>query len=106
MRGGEIFVPKLPSYKILDLAKAIDQNKGIKIIGVRTGEKIHEELVSSTEFPLSVQKKDSFTIYPLKSYKTNNNNSKSYNSFNNSDYLSINKIKKLISKNIKDFDSI
>ena len=46
MKGGEIFVPKIPSFKIIDLAKAIDPNKRIKFIGVRPGEKIHEEMVS------------------------------------------------------------
>ena len=44
--GGEIFVPKISSYKILDLAKAIGPDCKIKIVGVRTGEKIHEELIS------------------------------------------------------------
>ena len=47
--GGEIIVPKLPSYKILDLAKAIDQNVKIEIIGIRQGEKIHEELISKAD---------------------------------------------------------
>ena len=42
--GGEIFVPKIPSYKILDLAKAICPNCKIKIIGIRSGEKLHENL--------------------------------------------------------------
>ena len=106
MKGGEIFVPKLPSYRILDLAKAIDSSKKIKIIGIRTGEKIHEELVSSNEFQLSTQNKDSFTIYPLKNNLKNNKRSHSYNSSNNPDFLSISQIKKLISVNIKDFDSI
>ena len=47
--GGEIFVPKLPSFKILDLAKAIDEKCKIKIIGIRPGEKISEELISYHE---------------------------------------------------------
>ena len=106
MRGGEIFVPKLPSYRILDLAKAIDSSKKIKIIGIRTGEKIHEELVSSNEFQITVQKKDSFTIYPLRNNQKDNRRPYSYNSFNNPNYLNISQIKKLISTNIKDFDSI
>tara|TARA_B100001057_G_scaffold501161_1_gene621223 strand:- start:1251 stop:2237 length:987 start_codon:yes stop_codon:yes gene_type:complete len=48
-RGGEIFVPKLHSYKIQDLTKAIDPNKKIKIIGLRPGEKMHEEMISSSD---------------------------------------------------------
>ena len=47
--GGEIFVPKIPSYKILTLAKAIGENSKIKVVGVRPGEKIHEELISASE---------------------------------------------------------
>ena len=106
MRGGEIFVPKLPSYRILDLAKAIDSSKKIKIIGVRTGEKIHEELVSSNEFQISDENKYSFTIFPLRNKQKDNRRFYSYNSFNNPNYLNISQIKKLISINIKDFDSI
>ena len=42
MRGGEIFVPKIPSIKIVDLAKAMDGKKKLKIIGIRPDEKLHE----------------------------------------------------------------
>lgn len=49
MVGGEIFIPKLPSLKIVDLAKAISPNKPHKIIGLRLGEKIHEEMISAQE---------------------------------------------------------
>ena len=48
-KGGEIIVPKIPSYKILDLAKAISPSCKIKIIGIRPGEKIHEELITASE---------------------------------------------------------
>ena len=47
--GGEIVVPKISSYKILDLAKAIDNNAKIKLVGIRQGEKIHEELISKAD---------------------------------------------------------
>ncbi len=49
MIGGEIFVPKLPSYNIVQLAKCIEPNCEIKIIGKRPGEKLHEAMISSTE---------------------------------------------------------
>jgi len=49
--GGEIFVPKLSSYKIVDLAKIINPKNKLKIIGIRPGEKIHEELISQLEIP-------------------------------------------------------
>mgnify|MGYP006130193447 FL=1 len=48
-RGGEIFVPKIPSYKIIDLARAVCSSCKIKILGIRPGEKLHEELLSSAE---------------------------------------------------------
>ena len=47
--GGEIFIPKIPSYKILDLAKAIAPNCKHEIIGIRVGEKIHEEMISISD---------------------------------------------------------
>ena len=57
--GGEVFVPKIPSYKILDIAKAIGPKCEHKIIGIRPGEKIHEEMITSS---------DSFTTYDLGKY--------------------------------------
>lgn len=47
--GGEIFVPKIPSYKILDIATAIAPNSKKEIIGIRPGEKIHEEMITETD---------------------------------------------------------
>jgi len=47
--GGEIFIRKLPSYRILDVAKAIAPNCRIKIVGIRPGEKLHEEMIASTD---------------------------------------------------------
>jgi len=57
--GGEIFIPKIPSYKILDVAKAIDPKIKLDFIGIRHGEKIHEEMISSS---------DSFNTYDLGDY--------------------------------------
>ncbi len=57
--GGEIFVPKIPSYKITDVAEAIGPECEHKIIGIRPGEKIHEEMITSS---------DSFTTYDLEKY--------------------------------------
>ena len=63
MTGQEIFIPKCPSYRILDITKAINKNRKINIIGIRKGEKIHEELVNSSEFYYSKENKD--VIYSL-----------------------------------------
>ena len=57
--GGELFVPKIPSYKIMDVAKAIGPNFEHVISGIRPGEKIHEEMITSS---------DSFTTYDLGKY--------------------------------------
>ena len=59
MVGGEILVPKIPSFKIVDLTKAIDINKKILITGIRPGEKIHEEMITTS---------DSLNTYEFKSY--------------------------------------
>lgn len=57
--GGEIFVPKIPSYRITDLATAIGPECEQKIVGIRPGEKVHEEMITSS---------DSFTTYDLGKY--------------------------------------
>ncbi len=63
MVGGEVFVPKLPSYRILDIAKAIEPKNKIKFIGKRPGEKIHEEMVSNTDSYNTFEYKNFFVIY-------------------------------------------
>lgn len=64
MRGGEIFVPKMPSVKILDLIAAIAPNAGIEEIGIRPGEKIHEILVTFDESRHTVDRGGSFVVEP------------------------------------------
>jgi len=62
--GGEIFVAKLPSFKILDLAEAICPNCEKKIVGVRPGEKIHEEMITNSDAPNTIEFKEYFVIHP------------------------------------------
>ncbi len=64
MIGGEIFVPKLPSYNIVQLAKCINPLNEIKIIGKRPGEKLHEAMVSSTESYKTLICNDYYVILP------------------------------------------
>ena len=64
MCGGEIFVPKLSSFRILDLAKAIDTKAKIKFTGINYGEKIHEEMISSNETGEILSFKDKYIILP------------------------------------------
>ena len=62
--GGELFVPKIPSYKILDVAKAINPDCEIKIIGIRPGEKLHEEMISSSDSISTYDIGDKYVILP------------------------------------------
>ena len=59
MQGGELFVPKIPSFKVIDVAKVIDSNKEFKFIGIRSGEKMHETMITED---------DSFNTYEYGNY--------------------------------------
>ena len=115
--GGEIFVPKMASYRILDLAKAIAPNTKTKIIGLRPGEKIHEELITTNESRYTVDLKKYYAILTFMVKRSNvilserilNTYIKfkkakkvkdgfSYRSDNNSNFLTIKEIKKLMTK--------
>ena len=64
MQGGEIFVPKIPSVRIVDLAKAMAPNLPLKIIGIRPGEKLHEVMCPSDDSHLTIEFTDHFVITP------------------------------------------
>ena len=64
MQGGEIFIPKIPSMKIVDLAKAMAPNLPIKIIGIRPGEKLHEVMVPKDDSHITLEFDDHFIIQP------------------------------------------
>ncbi len=108
-KGGEIFVPKIPSYKLMDVAKAIAPKARIRIIGKRPGEKIDEELITKSDSPNALEFKNFFIIFPnnkskLRDYYLKNFKGKklqknfSYNSRENK-FLSVSKLRQLI-KNI------
>lgn len=67
MHGGEVFVPKIPSMSIMDLAKTLAPESEIKLIGIRPGEKIHEVLVSEDEARHAVELDDMYVIQPFDS---------------------------------------
>ena len=114
MFGGEIFIPKLPSCYIKDLAMALDPKVKLKIIGLRPGEKLHESLCSSSESHLTIEFKDHYVIEPsiwepntnVKTYFINAikekgkrvKNDFEYNSFNNKNKLDIEGIKKILKR--------
>jgi len=109
--GGEIFVPKIPSYRILDLAKAIAPDAKIEIIGVRSGEKVHELMITSEDSSKTLDIGKYYVILPqieenlLKYYKNNFNGSFvnpgfNYESGSNPQFLSINELRELIKINL------
>lgn len=69
MRGGEVFVPKIPSMKITDLANAVAPGARIRFVGIRPGEKIHEVLLSEDEARTAVELDDMYVIRPPESLK-------------------------------------
>ncbi len=102
-RGSEIFVPKIPSYKIMDLAKAINPNSKIKIIGLRSGEKLHEEMITLSDSYNTYDFGKYYAIISKDGISLNYKNKKikkikklfSYNSKDNN-YLSVQELKRLI----------
>ena len=104
MKGGEIFVPKIPSFKITDLADVIFKNYKRKIVGIRPGEKIHEVLISKEEAKYTQEFKNKYVVYSVilhKNFKNINKNKiiSEYSSNNNEIFLNKNQIKILLKKN-------
>ncbi len=64
MQGGEVFVPKIPSMKITDLAKAVAPEARAEVIGIRPGEKLHEVLISEDESRTTVELDKMFVVQP------------------------------------------
>ena len=106
MRGGEIFVPKIPSFRVVDLIKAISGSQKPKVIGIRPGEKLHEEMISSSDSIYTLEFKNYFCILTkLERMKINFKNVNkfprkceegfSYTSFNNNHFLKISELKNL-----------
>ena len=63
-QGGELFVPKIPSYRITDLAEAIGPSCEKQIIGIRPGEKIHEEMITASDSPTTIDIGAYYAILP------------------------------------------
>ena len=62
--GGEIFIPKIPSYRILDVAEAIAPDCSKHLVGIRPGEKLHEEMITDTDSLNTIDLGDYFAILP------------------------------------------
>ncbi len=66
--GGEIFIPKIPSYKILDIAEAVAPECEIKVVGIRPGEKLHEEMITDTDSLNTIDLGKYYAILPSVSF--------------------------------------
>ena len=114
MWGGELFVPKIPSYKILDVAIAIAPDCKHEMVGIRPGEKLHEEMITETDALNSVEFEKYFVILPstvlwdINKFREESNSSVgkmcefgfSYNSGTNNDFLTVKDLEKLIQNHI------
>ncbi len=110
--GGEIFVPKIPSYKILDIAKAIAPDCKIEEIGIRPGEKLHEEMISETDSINTIEFDPYYAILPsvpisyskeeyLKHYSAEFvQDGFSYNSGTNDKWETVESLRKLIVRHV------
>lgn len=109
--GGEIFVPKIPSYKIMDVAEAIGPECTKPIIGIRPGEKIHEEMITSSDSFFTYDLGKYYTILPqtpmwnMNNFCTHFDAKKvpedfSYNSNNNEEWETIESLRALIKQHV------
>jgi len=104
MKGGELFIPKIPSMKIVDLAKAIGPDCELKIVGIRPGEKIHEVLLPREESRNALEFDDGYIVQPdLKffNYESWSDGKEvpegfEYNSGSNTQWLSAEELRKMI----------
>ena len=106
-QGGEILVPKIPSYRVTDLAKAVGPDCRQEIIGVRPGEKIHEEMITSSDSYSTIDLGSYFAVLPSADKSLINDYVKkhsaklvkpnfSYNSRDNDIFLSVDQLRSLI----------
>lgn len=109
--GGEIFVPKIPSYRITDVAEAIGPECEKPVVGIRPGEKIHEEMITASDSYNTVDLGSYYAILPMagnmsvRDYCSNNGchlvePGFAYNSGSNSQFLSVEELRDLIRTNV------
>jgi UDP-N-acetylglucosamine 4,6-dehydratase/5-epimerase len=116
MWGGELFVPRIPSYRILDVANAVAPEARVEITGIRPGEKLHEEMITATDALATVEFDNYFVILPsaplwdavafaAESYGRPGHRCDygfSYNSGTNSWFLSVSELRDLIASQLQD----
>ena len=115
MWGRELFVPKIPSYRIIDVANAINPKCRLEFVGIRPGEKLHEEMITTTDALNTIEFDGYYVILPssppdwdIKKYIQESDSSPgkmvseqfSYNSGTNKYFLSTNEIRLLIKSDL------
>jgi UDP-N-acetylglucosamine 4,6-dehydratase len=106
MQGGEIFVPKIPSMTVMDMAKAIAPECDIEFIGIRPGEKLHETLITEEDGVNTIEYDGIYIILPTHAWWKRQNYNKnlavpkgfSYSSDNNDEWLTAEDLQKIISR--------
>lgn len=109
--GGELFVPKIPSYRIVDVAEAIGPECEKPIVGIRPGEKIHEEMITASDSYNTVDLGKYFAILPMASYTSKHSYMEqngchavepgfAYNSGSNDTFLGVDRLRKLIRQHV------
>ncbi len=109
--GGEIFIPKIPSYRVMDVARAVGPNCEHQIVGIRPGEKLHEEMITESDSPNTVDLGPYYAILSaggasqMQDYLERQRAQRvgdgfSYNSGSNTEFLSIDSIRSLIREHI------
>lgn len=109
--GGELLVPKIPSYRIMDIAEAIGPNCKKQIVGIRPGEKIHEEMITAADSFSTYDTGDYYTIMPsdgrlIEKYRESGRILNqvlpgfAYNSQTNPDFLSVEQLRSLIKEHV------
>jgi UDP-N-acetylglucosamine 4,6-dehydratase len=104
MHGGEVFVPKIPSMRILDLAEAIAPECAVDFTGIRPGEKLHEMMISRDEARHALEAADRFIILPEHPWWGESNWAEGkpladgfeYTSDNNAQWMSIDELRQII----------
>jgi len=111
MEGGEIFVPKIPSYRIMDVAQAIGPQCRKEVTGIRAGEKIHEEMITETDGLNTLEFDDHYVILPATKFNRIEQYSQkhggrprpdgfSYNSGTNTQWLTVEQLRDLIKEHV------
>ncbi len=111
MWGGEIFVPKIPSYKITDVAEAVCPGCEKRVVGIRPGEKLHEEMITETDSYSTVELADKYVILPsiplwdVEEFMRTFGGSMcepgfSYSSGKNTEWLSVEQLRELIRQHV------